>query len=251
MIEVTRDGAVATVRMDHGPVNATDLELLEAIVDAFAELETDDEVASVVLTGNARAFSAGVDLRRILDEGETYTRDFLDALTRALLAPLRLTAPVVAAVTGHAIAGGAVLAAACDLAVLTDEPRTRVGLAELAVGVPFPTAAIEVMRRRLGPRLGEAVWLADLYAPADALARGFVDEVVPADQVVDRATAIATRLTSAPAGTRRLTHEQLCRDVEDAMAGRASDWDARVADLWCSDAGRGAIAAFVERTLGT
>lgn len=250
MIEVTRDGDVATVRMDHGPVNAADLELLEAIVDTFAELDADDEVAAVVLTGNARAFSAGVDLRRILDEGEDYTRDFLDALARALIAPLRVTAPVVAAVTGHAIAGGAVLAAACDLAVLTDDPRTRVGLAELAVGVPFPTAAIEVMRRRLGPRLGEAVWRADLYAPADALARGFVDEVVPADEVVDRATAIATRLASAPTATRRLTHEQLGRDVEDALAGRAADWDARVADVWCSDAGREAIAAFVERTLG-
>lgn len=250
MIEVTHSGAVATVRMDHGPVNATDLELLEAIVGTFADLDADDGVAAVVLAGNARAFSAGVDLRRVLDGGEPYTRAFLDALSRAFLAPLRLTAPVIAAVTGHAIAGGAVLAAACDHAVLTDEPRTRVGLAELAVGVPFPTVAIEVMRRRLGPRLGAAVWLADLYAPEDALARGFVDEVVPAEQVVERATAIATRLAAAPAGTRQLTHEQLLRDVEDAMGGRASDWDARVADVWCSDAGRAAIAAFVEQTLG-
>lgn len=250
MIEVTRSGAVATVHMDHGPVNATDLELLEAIADAFGDLAGDEEVAAVVLSGKPGAFSAGVDLRRILDEGDSYTRDFLDALTRAFLAPLRLTAPVVAAVTGHAIAGGAVLAAACDHAVLTDEPRTRVGLAELAVGVPFPTVAIEVMRRRLGTRLGEAVWLAELYAPADALARGFVDEVVPAEQVVERATTIATRLAAAPAVTRQLTHEQLLRDVEDAMASRTSDWDGRVADAWCSDAGRAAIAAFVEQTLG-
>lgn len=250
MIEVTRDGAVAVVRMDHGPVNATDLELLEAIVDTFAGLAADGEVAAVVLAGNDRAFSAGVDLRRILDGGEPYTREFLDALTRAFLAPLRLTAPVIAAVTGHAIAGGAVLAAACDHAVLTDDPRTRVGLAELAVGVPFPTVAIEVMRRRLGPRLGEAVWLADLYAPADALGRGFVDEVVPASQVVERATTIATRLAAVPAVTRQLTHEQLLRDVEDAIASRA-DWDARVADAWCSQAARAAIAAFVYQTLGS
>lgn len=249
MIEITRDGAVAVVRMDRGPVNATDLELLEAIVATFADLDADDEVAAVVLAGNDRAFSAGVDLRRILAGGESYTREFLDALTRAFLAPLRLAAPVIAAVTGHAIAGGAVLAAACDHAVLSDDPRTRVGLAELAVGVPFPTVAIEVMRRRLGPRLGEAVWLADLYAPADALARGFVDEVVPASQVVERATTIATRLADVPATTRQLTHEQLLRDVEDAMVSRA-DWDARVADAWCSPAGRAAIAAFVDQNLG-
>lgn len=250
MIDVTRDGAVATVRLDHGAVNAMDLELLEAIVDTFATLDGDDEVDAIVLAGNARAFSAGVDLKRILDSGEDYTRDFLDALTRAFLAPLRTTAPVIAAVTGHAIAGGAVLAAACDHAVLTDDPRTRVGLAELAVGVPFPTVAIELMRRRLGPNLAAAVWLADLYAPAEALARGFVDEVVPADDVVERATAIAARLAAAPATTRQLTHEQLARDVEDALASRTGDWDDRVADAWCSETGRASIAAFVERTMG-
>lgn len=250
MIEVTRDGAVATVRMDHGPVNATDLELLEAIVETFATLDRDDAVDAIVLAGNARAFSAGVDLKRILDGGEDYTRDFLSALARAFLAPLRTTAPVIAAVTGHAIAGGAVLAAACDHVVLTDDPRTRVGLAELAVGVPFPTVAIELMRRRLGPTLSQAVWLADLYSPADALARGFVDEVVPADEVVARASAIAARLAAAPAATRQLTHEQLARDVEDALASRTGDWDARVADAWCSEAGRASIAAFVERTMG-
>lgn len=250
MIDVTRDGAVATVRLDHGPVSAMDLELLEAIVDTFAALDGDDEVDAIVLAGNARAFSAGVDLKRILDGGEDYTRDFLDALTRAFLAPLRTTAPVIAAVTGHAIAGGAVLAAACDHAVLTDDPRTRVGLAELAVGVPFPTVAIELMRRRLGRHLPEAVWLADLHAPPEALRHGFVDEVVPADEVVDRATTIAARLAAAPAATRQLTHEQLARDVEDALASRTDDWDARVADAWCSEAGRASIAAFVERTMG-
>lgn len=250
MIEVTHDGAVATVAMDHGPVNAADLELLEAIVDTFATLDADEDVAAIVLTGNDRAFSAGVDLRRILEGDEAHTRDFLDALTQAFLAPLRTVAPVVAAVTGHAIAGGAVLAAACDHVVLTDDARTRVGLAEMAVGVPFPTVAIELMRRRLGSNLPRAVWLADLNAPAEALARGFVDEVVPAEQVIERATAIATFLAAAPAAARRLTHEQLARDVEDALAARTADWDARVTDAWCSKEGRAAIAAFTERTMG-
>ena len=249
MIDVTRDGAVATVRMDHGAVNATDLELLEAIADTFRTVGADPAVGGIVLAGNDRAFSAGVDLKRILDGGEDYTRAFLDALTRAFLAPLRTTVPVVAAVTGHAVAGGAVLAAACDHAVMTDDARARIGLAELAVGVPFPTVAIELMRRRLGRRLSEAVWLAGLFAPEDALARGFVDEVVASDTVVDRATEIATRLAALPAVTRRLTHEQLARDVEDRLGERARAWDARVADAWCSDEVRAAIQDYADRTL--
>lgn len=250
MIDVTRDGTVATVRMDHGAVNATDLEFLDAIVDTFADLGADDGVGAIVLAGNDRAFSAGVDLKRILDGGEAYTRAFLESLSRAFLAPLRTTAPVVAAVTGHAVAGGAVLAAACDHAVITDDARARVGLAEMSVGVPFPAVAIEVMRRRLGAGIGQAVWLAGLFEPQEALRRGFVDEVVPATEVVERATTIATRLADLPAITRRLTHEQLVRDVEDRLATRSQAWDARVTDAWCSDEVRGAIRDYVERTLG-
>lgn len=250
MIDVTRDGAVATVRMDHGAVNATDLELLEAIVETFEALDADDQVAAIVLTGNDRAFSAGVDLKRLLDGGESYTRAFLDALSRAFLAPLRTTAPVIAAVSGHAVAGGAVLMAACDHAVMTDDARARVGLAEMSVGVPFPTVPIEIMRRRLGPELGEAVWLAGLYPPVEARDRGFVDEVVPADEVLERATAVATRLASLPAATRQLTHEQLLADVEDRLRDRTDHWDARVTEAWCSEEVRAAIRAYVERTLG-
>lgn len=250
MIEVTREAGVATVRLDHGTVNTMDLEMLEAIVDTFATLDSDDEVRATVLVGNDRAFSAGVDLKRLLDGGERYTRDFLDALSRAFLAPLRATAPVVAAVTGHAVAGGAVLAAACDHAVLTDDPRARVGLAEIAVGVPFPTVPLEIMRRRLGPQLVEAVWLAGLFGPDEACVRGFVDEVVPAAEVVERATAVARRLADLPELTRRLTRQQLTRDVEDALRERSEAWDAQVHDAWCSEEIRGAIQSYVERRLG-
>lgn len=250
MIDVQRDGAVATVRVDHGPVNAMDLELLEALEATVAVLDEDVDVDAIVLTGNDRTFGAGVDLRRILDDGPDYTRAFLDALARAFLAPLRAITPVIAAVNGHAIAGGAVLAGACDLALVADGDRIRIGLSELAVGVPFPTVAIEVMRRRLGARLGEAVWTAGLYGPEAARDRGFVDEVVPADDLLARANAVAAQLVAAPAATRLLTHEQLARDVMEALAVRAGDWDARVADAWCSDEGRAAIAAFAARTLG-
>ena len=250
MIDVTRDAAVATVRLAHGPVNVCDLEMFEAIADTFATLDADEAVDAIVLAGNDRAFSAGVDLKRLLDGGEAYTREFLAALDRGLIAPLRTRAPVVAAVTGHAVAGGAVLAAACDHAVMTDDPRARIGLAELAVGVPFPSVPLEIMRRRLGPALPRAVWLAGLEDPEQALATGFVDELVPADRVVDRATEVARRLAALPAVTRQVPHEQMVREVEDALAERSADWDARVVDAWCSDEVRGAIRDYVDRTLG-
>ncbi len=248
MLDVTRDGRVAIVTMDHGPVNAMDLELLQALAATIRELDLEEGVRAIVLTGGGRAFCAGVDLQRLLDSDLGHTREFLAALTDAFVAPVESTTPVIAAVNGHAIAGGAILAAACHYVVLTDDARTRIGLTELAVGVPFPTAAIEIMRRRLGVCLGPAMLLADLYSPADACSRGFVDEVVPAADVVTRATAVARALTLVPATTAALSVEQLMATVRGALA-HDSDWDRMVTEAWCSDEIRTAIRAFVDATL--
>jgi enoyl-CoA hydratase len=249
MLDVERRGAVAVIRLGHGPVNALDLEFLQAIAATIGELDADPTVRAMVLTGNGRAFSAGVDLNRILAEGADYTRPFLAALSAGVLAPFRSATPVVAAVDGHAVAGGAVLAAGCDHAVCSDDERVRIGLSELAVGVPFPAAAIELMRHKLGRNLNVAVLMAELHAPSAARDLGFVDELAPADALLDRAVAVATRLAAPPAEVVALVKEELHAPVEDALAAHAADWDGRIDDSWCSESVRGAINDFVDRTL--
>lgn len=249
MIEIERQGDVALVRIGLGPVNPLDLELLEAITATLADLDGSEETRAIVLTGQGRAFSAGVDLKRILDGGEDYTRRFLKALSAAFLAPVRAATPVVAAVNGHAIAGGAVLAAACDLAIATDDNNARIGLSELAVGVPFPAAAIEIMRARLGRHASAAVLLADLYSPVEARDRGFVHDVRAADRLLDDTIAIGQRLAAVPEGVYALSKRQLWAPVEAALALHQPAWDAEVADGWCSAETRAAIQAFAERAL--
>ena len=250
MLEVQHDGGVATVRFDHGRVNAMDLELLEATSATVGELDADGDVGAIVLTGNGRAFSAGVDLRRILAGGADETERFLGALSDAFLVTLRCGTPTVAAVDGHAIAGGAVLAAACDRVLASDDPRIRVGLAELAVGVPFPPSAIEIVRRRLGTHLSEVVLTARTYPVAEARDLGFLDELVPADELLDRAREAATALAAVPAHTMALTKRQLRSGIETALAATGADGDREVTRAWSSDHVRAAVAAFVERTLG-
>lgn len=244
-----RDGC-ALVRMDVGKVNAMDLALCEDLSTVFRALPDRPGVRAVVLTGNGRAFSAGVDLRAIVDGGPDHSRAFVTALATCFEDVLRCPLPVVAAVDGHAIAGGCVLACAADYRVVVDDPAARLGLTELAVGVPFPTSAIEIMRWRLGDaRLGRRVLGADTVPAAEAVQAGLADEAAPAGEVVPRALAVAGALGALPPAAFAHTKTQLQAGVRSRIDDRRGSWEPQVQDLWAGEQVRSAIADFVARTL--
>lgn len=243
MIETEHDGDVAIVRLAHGPVNALDVELCEAVAARFRALVT-DPARAVVVTGSGRAFSAGADLRRYVDEGEPYARRFVPALDELFRSVFCLGKPVVAAVNGHAIAGGCVLAACADVTLMSGG---RIGVPELAVGVPFPRVALEVLRYAVGDAITRKLVLgAQTYPTGEAVALGLVDEVLPADGLlaagVDRARALAA---SIPADTFAVTKAQLRRDAVERMDRYADEADA-VMELWIRRAADGWTSRYLE-----
>ena len=251
MIERSDVDGIAVVGLAHGKVNALDVELLEAIIGTFEEIGRSDARAAV-LTGTGSAFSAGVDLRRLTSGGPDYIGRFLDRLGEAFEAVFRTPQPVVAAVNGHAIAGGCVFACACDWRVM-GAGRGRIGVPELAVGVPFPTEPYEIMRFAVGasalPALlsGAATYLAD-----EARDRGLIDEVVPPESVLDRAIAVARELSGdrIPAATFRLTKRQLRRDTLDAIERNRPIDHPDVLARWTDPATLGWIDAYLARVTG-
>lgn len=232
MLSTEERDDVTVLRIEHGRVNALDLELLEALT---ASVTGSDR--ALVITGTGSAFSAGVDLRRILDGGSSYTRDFLVALARMFRAVFDHPRPTVAAINGHAIAGGAVLALACDARVMSSG---RFGLSELAVGVPFPVAALEIVRHALGPGADRAVLRSEVVDRDQALALRWIDEVEWPDELLPRAVDLATELASRPADVYAATKERLHRPAVAAMSASAPDDDAVLAG-WTSDAARRSI----------
>ncbi len=228
---------MAVLRLAHGPVNALDAELCEAVAAQFRALVT-EPVRAVVVTGSGRAFSAGADLRRVVDEGEPYIRRFVPALDELYRSAFQLGKPVVAAVNGHAIAGGCVLAACADVTLMS---AGRIGVPELAVGVPFPRVALEVLRYAVGDAVTRKLVLGTQTYPMDeAQALGLVDEVLPADDLlstaVDRARAL---VASIPPDTFAASKAQLRRDAVERMAAYADEaepvitlWVRRVEDGW-------------------
>jgi len=248
LIDLEKKGDITVMRLNAPPVNALDREVLLAITATLHEIEASDARA-VVLTGTGKAFSAGADLFRVLNEGDDYLRTSLAALTEAFSTLFQFPRPVVAAVNGHAIAGGAVLVCASDHRIAAAGEH-KIGFAELRVGVPFPAWALEIARWGTRPaNLQEVIYFGRSYDPDGALTRGLVDEIVEADQLMSRALSTAQRLAAIPAVSFRLMKEALRRPVvERVRASESADLAAKKA--WASDDVRAAISAFLKRTFG-
>lgn len=228
---------VTIVRFDHPPVNALDLDLLEVIIASMRNVD-----GPVAITGAGRCFSAGVDLRALVDGGTDYAGRFVTALSEAFLAVFDHPAPVVAAINGHAIAGGCVLAMCADVRIMS---RGTLGLTELAVGVPFPVAALEICRFAMGTSLASAALQANTIDADAALARGWIDAVVPDDELVSQAVATARKLGQHAPAVYAATKRELHGPTRAAI-GAGEHVDAEVRASWISEEARGRIAAFVE-----
>jgi enoyl-CoA hydratase len=239
---ITEDrGDVAVLRIEHGRVGALDVELLDALTEAVTASDR-----ALVVTGSGSSFSAGVDLRRILDGGRPYTEELLAALSRTFRVVFDHPRPTVAAVNGHAIAGGCVLALACDVRLMSGG---RIGLTELAVGVPFPTSALEIVRHALGSRAGRVLLGAQAEDREQALALGMVDELTEPGELLPRAVALATELAARSPESYRLAKAQLHRPANAAIEATAGD-GAAVLTGWASDDTRlriGAVLAALDR----
>lgn len=246
MLHETVDAGILTLRLEHGKVNALDVELLERLAAGIDRLEGTDHLRAAVLTGSGSIFSAGVDLQRLLDGGVSYMRRFVPLLADTFHRLFACSKPVVAAVNGHAIAGGCVLAAACDYRLMARGPGT-IGVPELRVGLPFPLVAIEILRFATSTaHLQELVYQGTTYPTDVAYERGLVDEVVGPNAVADRAHAVARRLAAEPVARFRLTKRQLRAPTLAAIAAHAAETDALVLAEWERPETLAAIRAYLD-----
>jgi enoyl-CoA hydratase len=228
---------VTIVRFDQPPVNALDLDLLDRIIASMRNVE-----GPVVITGAGRCFSAGVDLRAIVDGGAEYAERFVGALSEAFLAIFDHPAPVIAAINGHAIAGGCVLAMCADVRLMSGG---TIGLTELSVGVPFPVAALEICRFAMGTSVTRAALQAKTVDAEAALAQGWVDAAVPDDELISQATATARELGQYSPASYAATKRQLHQPARIAIDAGAA-MDAQVRASWINGETRGRIAAFLQ-----
>ena len=217
--------------LDRPPANAIDDALLADVSAALDEALVDDGVRAVVVTGRGRFFSGGLDLSGPLQDGDTVRRR-LDAYRDSQLQLLKYPKPTVAMINGHAIAGGLVLALACDWRVAADGDY-QIGLNEVAIGAAFPRVAFETVRLRLTvAQANELLLGAALYPVRQAVALGAVDELVPAEGLEEAAVGLAARLGAFPREAYAHTKLALVAEAVARVEAEPIDDTLRGAAVW-------------------
>lgn len=241
-------GTVAVVRMAHGKVSALDREFCDAMVAMLDEVVR-GPARALVVTGTGSTFSAGVDLFRVLDGGPAYLAGFLPSMDSFLRALVAFPKPVVAAVNGHAVAGGCVIAAACDHRVMASGAG-RIGVPELIVGVPFPPLPFEIVAARVGRQVFRQLVISGrMLLPADAAGVGLIDEVVGPDALLPRAQEVAGQMARIPAATFALTKRAFTDPLLERVRA-AAPLNEAVVEAWSSPEVTAGIREYLEATLG-
>ncbi len=227
-----RDG-VTVLTADRPPANAMDVGLLADLVEAVEAVAAEPPPA-LVLAGRPGFFSAGADLKLVPGYGPDEQRRMVEGINRMALGVYGLPCPVVCAITGHAIAGGFVLAVCGDHRVASTEGRY--GLTEVKVAVPYPQAAIGVVRAELTAPAARVLVLGNRLVGAEECVRlGAFDEAVAPDAVLDRALDVAAELAALPAAAYARAKSELRGETVAALrAGAEHD---PLLEAWVDSAG--------------
>lgn len=234
LIRLERHGNTAVLFLNRPPAHALNLDLLLELRALIPTLRVPD-FRALVITGQGRFFSAGLDLFEVFAYPEDKAALFPTVFDEVFSGLFSLDLPVVAALNGHAVAGGAVLAATADYRICGDA-ESQLSLSEIRVGVPFPVSALEIVRSAWsGPCFADLVYRGRAFRPAEALACHLVDEVVPAAQLLERALALAEELGSRVPLAFATTKRALRKEGRDRIAAVGGPGLDPVWTLWRSE----------------
>jgi enoyl-CoA hydratase len=243
-LEIRPEG-VAIARLEAGKANAIDHSFIDRLDGLLDELQR-TEARALVVTGYDRYFSAGLSLPTLIDLDRAQMSEFIERFDNAMLRLFECPLPTVAAINGHAIAGGCVIALQADYRMMADGP-SQIGLSEAQLGISLPPIVIETLRSQLPPAsLIPIAYEGRLLAPSVAVLLGLVHEVVPQAELEARAMLRAAQLASGKGQAFAAIKHALRQPAVEAVR-RNGDGVARWLDCWFSDAGRAAVAEAVDK----
>ena len=248
-MDLERHGDVALLRIRGTKANSMTPEMVAALGATVGEFIASDARA-LVITGEGKFFSAGLALPTLMALGRSDLHAFMQSFARTMLLLFSAPKPIVAAINGHAIAGGTVLALQCDVRIAAAGDQ-RIGLNEAQLGIALPTSVMEPLRFAIAAKhFTEVALEGRLFTPAEALEVGLVDAVVPADELETCAIAKARTLGAIPPKAFAATKESIRRPVLEAILRYEDDDADRWLDTWFSDEGQERLRTAVAKLGG-
>jgi enoyl-CoA hydratase/carnithine racemase len=246
MLDTVAHGPIVELRMNRPPANAMSAGMIAAL-KAGVTAAVEGEARAVVLSGQPGMFSAGLDVPSLLELGREEIRSAWSDFIGLLEIVTRSSIPIVAAITGHSPAGGAVVALYCDYRVMA-EGRFKIGLNEVEVGIILPPLLFGALRRQVGPRHAERLGVAGMLISSEEAYRvNLVDELAAPEEVVPRALARCEHLLALPPAAMAESRRNARQDLVDLVSefGEASLDD--IVENWFSDETQAALNALVAR----
>jgi len=246
MLATTRHDSILEIRLDRPPVNALDPELVSALRNAFVQAPAEGARA-IVLSGRTGLFSGGLDVPALLQLDRAGMTLFWQSFIGLLAAIGRCPVPVVAAITGHSPAGGAVLSLYCDYRVMA-RGNYRIGLNEVQVGLAVPETIQYALKRLVGPHRAERLMVAGaMLESEEALKVGFVDELADVDFVVARALEWCRAHLALPHEALSETRRMARRDLHEELYRAEKTAVDPFLDRWFSDESQSVLRALVAK----
>lgn len=234
-VRTDRKGEITQVTLSRGKVNALNPQVVGELRDTFRKLEEDPAVRAIILTGSGSFFSFGFDIPEFLAYTREAFTDYLQNFT-ALYRELYVhPKPIVAALNGHTVAGGCMIAMACDHRIMVTG-KAKIGLNEVTFGASVFAGSVDILRYLTGQKNAERILLSgDLYSAEKAVTLGLVDQVCEPDQLVSAALETADQYTTrdpvAFTSLKRLLRMPIVERIEVAEPESIREF----IEIWYSD----------------
>ena len=226
---------VAVLTLERGKVNALNEPFVDELTKAFEGLEHDEGVKAAVLTGRGPFFSFGFDIPEFLGYAKDDFSRFLGKFTQLYLKMFLFPKPLLAALNGHAVAGGCMLALTCDERFMVPG-KAKISLNEIRFGSTVFAGSVEMLRFCCGQKNAQAVLFSgDMFTAEEAALRGLIDRVVPEDRLLEESIMRAAELGDRSAPAFRSMKRLLRRPVAEAMAEREEQSLREFVEIWYSD----------------
>ena len=232
---VSKDGEIATVTLNRGKVNALNEPMVKELTESFQKLEKDDRTHSIILTGSGKFFSFGFDVPEFLTYSKSEFIRYLEKFTNLYTYMFQFPKPTIAALNGHVIAGGCMLATACDCRLMV-KGNAKISLNEITFGVPVFAGSIEMLRYCVGSRNAQSIlYSGAMYSAEEAFDLGLVDKVSSEDALTEDAKKVAQELAQKDGSAFRGMKHLVRKPAVEEMIKREKDAILEFVDIWYSE----------------